>query len=321
MIRDPLDTMNDPLRRNEGRYFGKYRGLVKDNKDPLKLGRVQATVPSIPGMTVNWALPCAPYAGDQVGFYTIPPIGALVWIEFEGGDPTYPIWSGCFWNTDQVPTEVGTNSDDPSQVKVFKTRVVSLWVDDTDQKGQVQMVYKDPTLSDPVTVTVIMNSTGLAVSVNGSKGTSTFNMTPEDINTNSATLETTTSKDTTITAQGKLTATITGDIAASSSSGKISGTASGDVSLTSSGGNFSVTASGDGSLTVKNASITAGASFTVTATNSASITGTSSVSVTTTGSLSMTATGSATLTSTASTKVSGAASLSLGGASISFLPA
>jgi hypothetical protein len=320
MIRDPLDTMNDPLRRNEGRYFGKYRGLVKDNKDPLKLGRVQATVPAIPGMTVNWALPCAPYAGDQVGFYTIPPVGALVWIEFEGGDPTYPIWSGCFWNTGQVPTEVGTNSDDPSQVKVFKTRVVSLWVDDTDQKGQVQMIYKDPTLSDPVTVTVIMNATGLAVSVQGSKGTSTFNMTPEDINTNSATLETTTSKDTTITAQGKLTATITGDIAATSSSGKISGTASGDIGLTSSGGNFSVTASGDGSLTVKNASITAGTNFSVTAGSSASITAASSASVTT-ASLSMTASGSAAITSVGSTKVSGAASLSLGGASISFLPA
>jgi hypothetical protein len=305
MIRDPLDTMNDPARRNEGRYFGKYRGLVKDNKDPLKLGRVQATVPSIPGMTVNWALPCAPYAGDQVGFYTIPPVGALVWIEFEGGDPTYPIWSGCFWNTGQVPTEVGTNSDDPSQVKVFKTRVVSLWVDDTDQKGQVQMIYQDPTLSDPVTVTVILNATGLAVSVQGSKGTSTFNMTPEDINTNSATLETTTSKDTTITAQGKLTATITGDIAATSSSGKISGTASGDIALTSSGGNFSVTASGDGSLTVKNASITAATSFSVTAGSSASITGASSVSV----------------SSAVSTKVSGATSLSLGGASISFMPA
>jgi hypothetical protein len=312
--------MNDPLRRNEGRYFGKYRGLVKDNKDPLKLGRVQATVPAIPGMTVNWALPCAPYAGDQVGFYTIPPVGALVWIEFEGGDPTYPIWSGCFWNTGQVPTEVGTNSDDPSQVKVFKTRVVSLWVDDTNQKGQVQMVYKDPTLSDPVTVTVIMNSAGLAVSVQGSKGTSTFNMTPEDINTNSATLETTTSKDTTITAQGKLTATITGDIAATSSSGKISGTASGDIGLTSSGGNFSVTASGDGSLTVKNASITAGTNFSVTAGSSASITAASSASVTT-ASLSMTASGSAAITSVGSTKVSGAASLSLGGASISFLPA
>jgi hypothetical protein len=297
MIRDPLDTMNDPLRRNEGRYFGKYRGLVKDNKDPLKLGRVQATVPSVPGMTVNWALPCAPYAGALVGFYTIPPIGALVWIEFEGGDPTYPIWSGCFWNTDQVPTEVGTNSDDPSQVKVFKTRVVTLWVDDTDQKGQVQMIYKDPSLSDPVTVTVIMNETGLAVSVQGSKGTSKFNMTPEDINTDSATLETTTSKDTTITAKGKLTATITGDIEANSSGGKITGTASSDISLTSSSGNFSVTASaGNGTLSV----------------NSASITGTSSVSISG-ASLSMAGTTGATL--------SGGTALSLGAASISFAPA
>ncbi|HEX3532148.1 MAG TPA: phage baseplate assembly protein V [Thermoanaerobaculia bacterium] len=308
MIRDPLDTMNDPARRHEGRYFGKYRGLVKDNKDPLKIGRVQATVPSVPGMTLNWALPCVPYAGQQVGFYTIPPIGALVWIEFEGGDPTYPIWSGCFWNPgspSDVPTEVGTNNEDPSQVKVFKTRVVSLWVDDTNQKGQVQMIYKDPTLSDPITVTVVMSSAGLAVSVNGSKGTSTFNMTPQAINTSSETLGTTTTKDTTITAQGQLTATITNDIAVTSSSGKLTGSASGDISLTSSTGGFSVTASaGDASFTVKGASVTASTSFSVTAGSSASITGTSSVSIT-----------------SVSTKVSGATSLSLGGASISFMPA
>ena len=45
----------------------------------------------------GWALPAVPYAGDGVGFFMIPPIGASVWIEFEHGDPDYPIWTGCFW--------------------------------------------------------------------------------------------------------------------------------------------------------------------------------------------------------------------------------
>jgi uncharacterized protein involved in type VI secretion and phage assembly len=53
--------------------------------------------PAIDDMTINWAVPCTPYAAPQAGFLLLPPVDALVWIEFEAGDPNYPIWSGCFW--------------------------------------------------------------------------------------------------------------------------------------------------------------------------------------------------------------------------------
>jgi len=302
-IRDALDIMNDPIRRSEGRFFGKYRGLVKDNKDPLGLGRIQATVPAIPGMTVNWALPCAPYAGASVGFYTIPPVGAKVWIEFEGGDPTYPIWSGCFWQSGEVPTEVQTNADDPSQVKVFKTRVVSLWVDDTDQKGQVTLKFNDPKNSNCPTVTLLLDATGLTITVQGNQGTSKVTMTPEDIETNSATLGTTTSKSTTITAQENITAT-----------------ASGDMTLKATG-KVAVTATGDASFQGMNCSITANADLTASASASATLKAGASATVQATGSLTLSGQASTTVSSVASTKVSGATSLSLGGASITFLPA
>ena len=78
-------------------FHGKYRGRVEDNNDPMKLGRIRALVPAVDGMTTNWALPCAPYADPHAGILLVPPVGALVWIEFEGGDPNSPIWSGCFW--------------------------------------------------------------------------------------------------------------------------------------------------------------------------------------------------------------------------------
>lgn len=300
-----IDTLNDPARRSEGRFFGKYRGKVTDNKDPLSLGRIQAVVPGVFGMVTNWALPCAPYAGDQVGFYAIPPIGAVVWIEFEGGDPTFPIWSGCFWQTGQVPTEVGTNADDPSQVKVFKTRVATLWINDTDQQGQITLKFNDPSVSEPVTITMVWDSTGITITVQGSPGTSTITQTPQDITTNSTTLGTTTSKDTTVTAQGGVTVKATNDIAMTSDSGKISGTASASsVSFTSQ--SFSVTATD---------------SATVSATNSATISGTSGVTVSSTGTVTVSGTTSLMLSSTTSTKVAGGASLSLGGASISFMPA
>jgi uncharacterized protein involved in type VI secretion and phage assembly len=80
------------------RFFGKYRGLVIDNLDPLQIGRIQAQVPDVLGETPSsWALPCIPAAGIQAGCFIVPPIGSQVWIEFEQGDPDFPIWTGGFW--------------------------------------------------------------------------------------------------------------------------------------------------------------------------------------------------------------------------------
>ncbi len=45
----------------------------------------------------SWALPCVPAAGIQSGVFVVPPIGSQVWVEFEQGDPDYPIWTGGFW--------------------------------------------------------------------------------------------------------------------------------------------------------------------------------------------------------------------------------
>ena len=85
------------------RYFGKYRGAVTDNDDPAKLGRIRATVPSVLGAdTSDWAAPCLPFAAPGVGFCFVPPVDAGVWIEFEGGDPRLPIWTGCFWREGEL---------------------------------------------------------------------------------------------------------------------------------------------------------------------------------------------------------------------------
>jgi hypothetical protein len=82
-------------------YFGKYRGLVLDNVDPLQLGRILAQVGALP-ISTNWAMPCLPYI-DTPGVLALPPVGTGVWIEFEEGNLDYPIWSGCFWNPGQPP--------------------------------------------------------------------------------------------------------------------------------------------------------------------------------------------------------------------------
>jgi uncharacterized protein involved in type VI secretion and phage assembly len=92
--------MNRPNPPEPARFFGKYRGIVSDNQDPLQIGRIRARVPAVLGdQESGWALPCAPFAGSGAGMFVIPPTNANVWIEFENGDPDYPIWVGGFWGS------------------------------------------------------------------------------------------------------------------------------------------------------------------------------------------------------------------------------
>ena len=80
------------------RFYGKYRGTVINNVDPLQIGRIQVMVPDVSNVIPSsWAMPCVPIAGKQMGTYVVPQVGAGVWVEFEQGDPDYPIWTGGFW--------------------------------------------------------------------------------------------------------------------------------------------------------------------------------------------------------------------------------
>jgi uncharacterized protein involved in type VI secretion and phage assembly len=85
---------------NNGRYYGKYRGTVLNNIDPMQMGRLTVQVPDVKGLIPStWAMPCFPISGKQMGAYMIPQIGAGVWVEFEQGDPDFPIWSGCWYGS------------------------------------------------------------------------------------------------------------------------------------------------------------------------------------------------------------------------------
>ena len=110
----------------EEHCYGKYRGIVFDNIDPQKLGRLQVQVPDVLGENINaWAMPCVPYAGNQVGTFLIPPIGANIWVEFEAGNKQHPIWSGCFWGPGEIPSEIGLPN-----TKIIKTDTVMIIIDE-----------------------------------------------------------------------------------------------------------------------------------------------------------------------------------------------
>ena len=121
-------------------FYGKYRGVVTDNQDPNGLGRVRVKAQDVFGEKESgWAMPSLPYAGDGVGLYLVPPQDALVWIEFEHGDPEYPIWTGCFWlSKDSVPE--GASGPD---IKMLKTDVGTITLDDSPGGGGITIETTD----------------------------------------------------------------------------------------------------------------------------------------------------------------------------------
>ena len=137
------------------KFFGKYRGVAMDTLDPLALGRILVECPALSGALLNWAMPCVPYAGAGVGAFVVPPIGASVWVEFEGGDPDYPVWTGCFWTEGQSPFVEGPTS-------VLKTNTVTVTVDDRPEGANFDLSV-EPNGGDPIRISAGVG--GLTITV------------------------------------------------------------------------------------------------------------------------------------------------------------
>lgn len=158
-------------------FLGKYRGKVENNIDPMQMGRLQVSVPVVLGDGwLSWAMPCAPYAGSSVGFFAIPPMGANVWVEFEGGDTSYPIWSGCFWGTGEVPAMPAV-----AEMKVLKTDAATITLNDTPGAGGI-------TIETTTGAKIAITATG--IEINNGQGAS-IKLTGPQVSVNDGALEVT----------------------------------------------------------------------------------------------------------------------------------
>lgn len=168
---DLEQIITDLIQKLERRFYGKYRGIVIDNADPKKLGRLKLQVPSVLGdeVVTGWALPCLPYGGDvNQGFWFIPEVGAGVWVEFEEGDLEFPLWVGTFWSeaggeseapkpNDKDGAEQGSVQDPPTSkiIKTKKGHTIQL----EDAEGDEQVIIQDNQNKHLIS----LNSTGIKI--------------------------------------------------------------------------------------------------------------------------------------------------------------
>ena len=152
-------------------YYGKYRGTVLDNVDPMQMARLMVQVPDVSNVLPStWAMPCVPFAGIQAGFFAVPAIGSGVWIEFEQGDPDYPIWVGSFWGSaEELPALALAATPAMQQVVIQTTEQNMLMI--SDVPGPTGGILLKSSTGALISITdtgiTISNGQGATIALNG----------------------------------------------------------------------------------------------------------------------------------------------------------
>lgn len=159
------DAHDDP----DPRFTALYEGVVVDNKDPEKLGRVKLQVPGLVEPASGWALPigCPGGGSDAQGFYFVPKVGAEVAVLFVQGDVDHPRYLIGAWGKPNADAETPTfaralSPEEAVQVKGIQTDRWELVFD--DRPGQESVRIKDLQFDDVIEI----DGAGHGVTINGS---------------------------------------------------------------------------------------------------------------------------------------------------------
>ena len=150
------DGLLQVMQQQRSRFYGKFRAIVTDNNDPEQQGRIRVKVPEVfQDEETGWAMPSVPFAPPSHGMLALPEIDSNVWVEFEAGDPSRPIWTGCWWPSGKAP------SISSPAVKIFETAEGNriTW-DDTSGSEAI-------TIQDKNGATITLNQQGIELTKGG----------------------------------------------------------------------------------------------------------------------------------------------------------
>ncbi len=166
-------------------YFGKYRGTVINNIDPMRSGRVQVSCPDVLGInTMSWAMPCVPFGGPALpdrspeGMLMLPSIGSNIWLEFEAGNPDRPIWVGSFFADGMQPASVVLPG-----MRTIVSGGAEITIDGTPGAGGITLKVGPPTVGVPCELK--LSATGIEIKV----GAASIKLDPARVSINDGALE------------------------------------------------------------------------------------------------------------------------------------
>jgi len=137
-----LLNVNADTYAGTGKIYGVVVGIVTNNKDPEKLGRVKVKYPWLSDSEEShWARMATMMAGKDRGAFYLPEVDDEVLLAFEHGDVRFPYVIGMLWNGKDTPRY--DNGDGKNDQRVITSRSGhELVFDDNDQKGKVTIHTK-----------------------------------------------------------------------------------------------------------------------------------------------------------------------------------
>lgn len=127
-------------------FYGLTAGIVVDNNDPEKLGRVKLKLPLKEKVDqkdneTEWARVLSFMAGKEMGAFFLPEVNDEVLVAFFEGDTNHPIVLGALWNG--VDTPPLTNEDGKNNIRKIKSRNGNeLILNDEDGKESIEIKTK-----------------------------------------------------------------------------------------------------------------------------------------------------------------------------------
>jgi uncharacterized protein involved in type VI secretion and phage assembly len=165
MVDMELDEFTPDAPPRPAGLWGRYRGTVASVDDEDHLGRITVRVPSVYGDEESPpAWPTSAFAGDGHGLLFLPEVGDGVWVEFEGGNASHPVWLGGWWARGELPDDIEVRSraivtsaglklifdDDATKLQILNGSSGEITIADdgiTIRFGQTKLVVNDTGVS------------------------------------------------------------------------------------------------------------------------------------------------------------------------------
>src|SRR5215467_12564634 len=163
--------MLEEIKRHAGKLYGKYSGeVVANDIDPDHTGIISVSVPSVFGAGIAVpARPCLPY-----GHFFIPAVGTKLWIEFESGDPEYPIWVGVWYPKGKVPKPADISPPDNRVIQTASGHTIEIMDKGGDEKITIKHKGNAFITLDKKGSLLIANNAGSYLQLDADAKTATF---------------------------------------------------------------------------------------------------------------------------------------------------